>query len=354
MQDTSVDRLHSATVGDRDNRSSSTSLTRCSSSSPPSFSSSNLDKDLKASEMCQFCYPARNDSVRSDILYGCVSCSQEEKYAYMCCSCKSTHSMVPLFSDHKILPLADFRQFIKRTMIKKCLLHHKALDFYCETCHQLVCPRGLSIDHSFHEVTDVGEYAERQKESLRERCAVFDATSSALSRELVFIDEEIDKLHRRAGEFHGKINKSFDKTVEMLADQKMKSHAKLDTQVREAIKSLEEQKIKLSSTLPEALGVRSLTDRYLELNTDLAICENAEEMCRSLVENIEKMKQFKEYRFSFTGDVESEKRLADFRSIIPGVFDRTVTKEEGSINTAVLLFLFLNLFLSLEMINNFI
>ena len=159
---------------------------------------------------CDLC--VRGDAV--EVL--CLDCG-----AFLCGHCFDNHKYSKEYQNHNMMPLNEVRSKKEGITIKPkskfvmCSKHELELNFYCETCDQLVCHYCIMKDHLKHDHDTVKEMATKHRkeldkimepvEKMIERLSVARKKVSNTRNNIVAqaddIDKEIDRyyeeLHRR-------------------------------------------------------------------------------------------------------------------------------------------------------------
>ena len=159
---------------------------------------------------CDLCI--RGDAV--EVL--CLDCG-----AFLCTHCVNNHKYSRDWQDHSLMPLNDLRSKKEEVAIKSkakyamCQKHELELNFYCETCDQLVCHYCIMKDHLKHDHDTVKEMAikhrkeldkimepvEKMIEGFSVACKKVSNTRDNIGAQADHIDKEIDRyyeeLHQR-------------------------------------------------------------------------------------------------------------------------------------------------------------
>ena len=159
---------------------------------------------------CDLC--VRGDTV--EVL--CLDCG-----ALLCGRCFDNHKYSKEYQNHNMMPLNEVRSKKEGITIKPksnsvlCQEHELELNFYCETCDQLVCQYCIMKDHFKHdhdtvkkmaikhrkELDKMMEPVEKMIEGLSVACKKVSNTRNKIGAQADDIDKEIDRyyeeLHRR-------------------------------------------------------------------------------------------------------------------------------------------------------------
>ena len=146
----------------------------------------------------------------------CLDCS-----IFLCNYCHGHHKYSREYQKHNMMPLNELQSNKEKLAIKPkakyamCQKHELELNFYCESCDQLVCHYCIMKDHLKHDHDTVKEMAakhrkeldkimepvEKMIEGLSVACKKVSNTRDKIGAQTDDIDKEIDRyyeeLHRR-------------------------------------------------------------------------------------------------------------------------------------------------------------
>ena len=146
----------------------------------------------------------------------CLDCGM-----FLCNYCYGHHKYSREWQNHNMMPLNELRSKKEEIAIKPkakyamCQKHELELNFYCETCDQLVCQYCIMKDHFKHDHDTVKEMAvkhrkeldkimepiEKMSEGLSVACKKVSNTRDKIGAQADYVDKEIDRyyeeLHRR-------------------------------------------------------------------------------------------------------------------------------------------------------------
>ena len=171
---------------------------------------------------CDLC--VRGDAV--EVL--CLDCG-----AFLCSRCFDNHKYSKEYHNHNMMPLNELRSKKEGITIKPksksalCQEHELELNFYCETCDQLVCQYCIMKDHLKHdhdtvkkmatkELDKIMEPVEKMIEGLSVACKKVRNTRDKIGVQADDIDKEIDRyyeeLHRRLQQQRDELKKELHET----------------------------------------------------------------------------------------------------------------------------------------------
>ena len=224
----------------------------------------------------------------------CLDCG-----IFLCNYCYGYHKYSKDYQDHNMMPLNELRSKKEEVAIKPkakyamCQKHELELNFYCETCDQLVCHYCIMKDHLKHDHDTVKEMAakhrkeldkimepvEKMIEGLSVACKKVNNTRDKIGAQADDIDKEIDRyyeeLHRRLQqqrdelkkELH-EVSKQKKKEVTLQLEQMEHTQAQLESikELKGAMKKGSDQEtLLMKKQLVD--DVKRISDSYNKLDT---------------------------------------------------------------------------------------
>ena len=238
--------------------------------------------------MCDLC--DKND--RASVL--CLDC-----VAFLCNYCSDYHTHHRDFQSHSVMHLEELKSKKKEVKIRKackllCQEHELEMNFYCDTCEQLVCHYCTTTNHNGHEHNTVKKMAQKYRtvldktmepigkmiENLAKAQQSITTTCQNLHTETDIVDKQIDsyyeKLQERIQQQKEELKKQLHevckqkkKTISVQLEEMEYTHAELESvnELSNAVKSGSDQEaLFMKKRLTE--NIKRLTDCYNELNTD--------------------------------------------------------------------------------------
>ena len=224
----------------------------------------------------------------------CLDCS-----AFLCTHCVSNHKYSRDWQNHNLMPLNDLRSKKEEVAIKPkakyamCQKHELELNFYCETCDQLVCQYCIMKDHLKHDHDTVKEMAAKHRKELDKimepvekmiegfsiACKKVNNTRDKIGAQADDIDEEIDRyyeeLHRRLQQQRDELKKELHevsrqkkKEVTLQLEQMEDTQAQLESikELNGAMKKGSDQEtLLMKKQLVD--DVKRISDSYNKLDT---------------------------------------------------------------------------------------
>ena len=237
---------------------------------------------------CDLCI--RGDAV--EVL--CLDCG-----AFLCTHCVNNHKYSRDLQDHNLMPLSDLRSKKEVVAIKPkakyamCQKHELELNFYCETCHQLVCHYCIMKDHLKHdhdtvkemaikhrkELDNIMEPVERMIEGFSIACKKVSNTRDKIGAQVDHIDKEIDRyyeeLHRRLQQQRDELKKELHeasrqkkKEVTLQLEQMEHTQAQLES-IKELNGAMKKGSDQETFLMKKQLvdDVKRISDSYNKLDT---------------------------------------------------------------------------------------
>ena len=189
----------------------------------------------------------------------CLDCG-----IFLCNYCYGHHKYSKDYQDHNMMLLNELRSKKEEVAIKPkakyamCQKHELELNFYCETCDQLVCHYCIMKDHLKHDHDTVKEMAakhrkeldkimepvEKMIEGLSVACKKVNNTRDKIGAQADDIDKEIDRyyeeLHRRLHQQRDELKKELhEASIQKKKEVTLQLEQMEDTQAQlESIKEL--------------------------------------------------------------------------------------------------------------------
>ena len=237
---------------------------------------------------CDLC--VRGDTV--EVL--CLDCS-----SFLCTRCVDNHKYSRDWQNHNLMPLNELRTRKEELAIKPkakyamCQKHELELNFYCETCDQLVCQYCIMKDHFKHDHDTVKEMAakhrkeldkimepvERMIDGLSIACKKIINTRKKIVAQADDINKEIDRyyeeVHRRLQQQRDELKKELcdasiqnKKEVTLQLEQMEHTQVQLESikELKNAIKNGSDQEALLMKKQVTE-DVKRISDSYNKLDT---------------------------------------------------------------------------------------
>ena len=224
----------------------------------------------------------------------CLDCGM-----FLCNYCYGHHKYSKEYQNHNMMPLNELRSKKEEVTIKPkakyamCQKHELELNFYCETCDQLVCHYCIMKDHFKHDHDTVKEMAvkhrkeldkimepvEKMSEGLSVACKKVNNTRDKIGAQADDIDKEIDRyyeeLHRRLQQQRDELKKELHeasrqkkKEVTLQLEQMEHAQAQLESikELKGAMKNGSDQEVLLMKK-QVVDDVKRISNSYNKLDT---------------------------------------------------------------------------------------
>ena len=140
---------------------------------------------------------------------------------FLCNHCNDNHKRYRRFHPHCIIPLTEMRSkkdtVAKNVELPICKEHNEKLQYYCETCEQLVCLYCTVKDHIGHNHDTAKKMAGRYRQKLKEIIAPFE---EMVTEAHVKMSNMRMKIIQQGNEAIEQIDQHYDELVQQLLEQK--------------------------------------------------------------------------------------------------------------------------------------
>ena len=163
----------------------------------------------------------------------CLDCG-----IFLCNHCYGHHKYSKEYQSHNMMPLDELQSKKEKIAIKPkvkyamCQKHELELNFYCETCDQLVCHYCIMKDHLKHDHDTVKEMAVKHRKELDKIMEPVGKMIEGLSVACKKVSNTRDKI----GAQTDGIDKEIDRYYEKLYRQLQQQRDELKKELREAAK----------------------------------------------------------------------------------------------------------------------
>ena len=191
----------------------------------------------------------------------CVDCVQ-----FLCDVCYQSHKRLKVYQDHSVCELVELQSKKKQVDIRPkaksmlCPDHDLEMNFFCETCDQLVCHYCITIEHTGHVHNSVKVMAKKHRKELEKMIEPVEEMINKLSTSHDKVVAAGEKIGAQASEVDQQIDLYYDELHQRLEQQREELKNKsqeLSTKKRKAISvQLEE----MGFTKAQMLSVKGLND----------------------------------------------------------------------------------------------
>ena len=202
---------------------------------------------------CDLC--VRGDAV--EVL--CLDCG-----AFLCTHCVSNHKYSRDWQNHNLMPLNDLRSKKEEVAIKPkakyamCQKHELELNFYCETCDQLVCHYCIMKDHLKHDHDTVKEMAAKHRKELDKIMEPVEKMIEGFSAACKKVSNTRDKIGAQAVEIDKEIDRYYEKLYRRLHQQREELKKELHEASRQKKKEVTLQLEQMEHTQAQLESVKEL------------------------------------------------------------------------------------------------
>ena len=207
----------------------------------------------KEEAKCDIC--VRGDAV--EVL--CLDCS-----AFLCTHCVSNHKYSRDWQNHNLMPLNDLRSKKEEVAIKPkskyamCQKHELELNFYCETCDQLVCHYCIMKDHLKHNHDTVKEMAAKHRKELDKILEPVEKMIEGLSVACKKVSNTRDKIGAQADDIDKKIDRYYEELHRQLQQQRDKLKKELHEASKQKKKEVTLQMEQIEDTQAQLESIKEL------------------------------------------------------------------------------------------------
>ncbi|XP_065920493.1 tripartite motif-containing protein 2-like isoform X2 [Dysidea avara] len=191
----------------------------------------------------------------------CVDC-----VTFLCDVCYQFHKRMEEYQDHSVCELVELQSKKKLVDVRPkaksmlCPNHDLEMNFFCETCDQLVCHYCVTIEHTGHVHNSVKVIAKKHRKELEKMIEPVEEMINKLSTSREKVVAAGEKIGAQASEVDQQIDLYYDELHQQLEQQREELKNKsqeLSTKKRKAISlQLEE----MDFTKAQMLSVKELND----------------------------------------------------------------------------------------------
>ena len=166
---------------------------------------------------CDLCVRGDLDAV--EVL--CLDCA-----AFLCNRCFDNHKYSKDYQNHNTIPINELRSKKEGITIKPkskfalCQEHELELNFYCETCDQLVCHYCIVKDHLKHDHDTVKKMATKHRKQLDKIMEPVEKMIDGLSVARKKVSSTRDKIGAQADDIDKEIDRHYEELHRRLQQQR--------------------------------------------------------------------------------------------------------------------------------------
>ena len=195
--------------------------------------------------------------VRGDVVEVlCLDCG-----AFLCHRCFDYHKYSQEYQNHNMMPLNEVQSKKEGITIKPkstsalCQKHELELNFYCETCDQLVCNYCVMKDHIKHDYDTVKKMAIKHRKDLDEPV---EKITEGLSVACKKVGNARDKIGASADDTDKEIDRSCEEIYQRLQQQRDEPKKQLYKTCRQKKKEVTLQLEQIEHTQAEIESIKEL------------------------------------------------------------------------------------------------
>ena len=202
---------------------------------------------------CDLC--VRGDAV--EVL--CLDCG-----AFLCGRCFDNHKYSKEYQNHNMMPLNEVRSKKEGITIKPkskfalCPKHELELNFYCETCDQLVCHYCIMKDHLKHDHDTVKKMATKHRKELDKIMEPVEKMIEGLSVARKKVSNTRDKIGAQADDIDKEIDRYYEELHRRLQQQRDELKKELHEACRQKKKEVTLQLEQMEQTQAELESIKEL------------------------------------------------------------------------------------------------
>ena len=202
---------------------------------------------------CDQC--TRNDLVKAL----CLDCGE-----FLCNHCLEHHKYSKEYQNHNVMPLNEVRSKKEGITIKPkpksalCPKHELELNFYCETCDQLVCHYCIMKDHLKHDHDTVKEMAIKHRKELDKIMEPVEKMIEGLSVARKIVSSTRGKIGAQADDIDKEIDRYYEELHQRLQQQRDELKKELHEACRQKKKEVTLQLEQMEHTQAELESIKEL------------------------------------------------------------------------------------------------
>lgn len=188
----------------------------------------------------------------------CPSCS-----LFLCEICHSYHKRDRSTRNHGVIVLSEISTNPNQSIIKalQCRAHgSNELQYYCETCDELICMYCTVKEHNGHKHDTVKKMAGEFRHKMNESIGIVESKVQDLSKQYRDIKLMIDKINDEESEINKKIDCHYATLVEEIMEQKYQIKQHVHTTLSQKKKAFTMKLEEISSLQIQSFATKELHD----------------------------------------------------------------------------------------------
>ena len=189
----------------------------------------------------------------------CSDCGE-----FLCNHCLEHHKYSKEYQNHNMMPLNEVRSKKEGITIKPkskfalCPKHELELNFYCETCDQLVCHYCIMKDHLKHDHDTVKEMAIKHRKELDKIMEPVEKMIEGLSVASKKVSNTRDKIGAQDDDIDKEVDRYYEELHRRLQQQKDELKKELHEACRQKKKGVTLQLEQMEHTQAELESIKEL------------------------------------------------------------------------------------------------
>ena len=191
----------------------------------------------------------------------CLDCD-----TFLCNYCYGYHKYSKEYQNHNMMPLNELQSKKKDIIIKPkpkfalCPKHELELNFYCETCDQLVCHYCIMKDHLKHDHDTVKEMATKHRKKLNKIMEPIEKMIEGLSVAHKKVSNTGDKIGAQTNDIDKEIDRYYEELHRRLLQQRDELKKGLHEVCRQKKKEVALQLEQMEHTQAQLQSIKELND----------------------------------------------------------------------------------------------
>ena len=223
---------------------------------------------------------------------------------FMCEKCLKPHNDYRGFKDHVVQTMEELSKPENQSRIKKiskCQEHpEKKLEYYCETCDELMCKYCRHFDDDKqHKFSTLEKAAQSKRKDLNTNYEILDRRVAVIEQEIIILNENRKSTNCNFDEAQRVIN---ERREHLLATLQEKLQKKTNSLIDDARKVCEKKREKIDNKRQEKQTSVSRMKATANIARSLLENGNDEEIVRSCQSIQENVNNAREIRESFSED----------------------------------------------------
>ena len=214
-----------------------------------------LKRKVEGEEEAKYDQCTRNDPVKAL----CLDCGE-----FLCNHCLEHHKYSKEYQNHNMMPLNEVRSKKEGITTKPksksalCQEHELELNFYCETCDQLVCHYCIMKDHLKHDHDTVKKMATKHRKKLDKIMEPVEMMIEGLSVTRKKVSNTRDKIGVQADDIDREIDRYYEELHRRLQQQRDELKTELHKACRQKKKEVTLQLEQMEHAQRELESIKEL------------------------------------------------------------------------------------------------